>query len=333
MGKSLKAAILCLGLLFALPMYAQGILPGVLSPVSAKPQSGTPSFSPGTGTYTGTQSVTISATGGSVICYNTTGSPATNGSTGCTTGTLYTGAVSVSTSETLYAVSGGTGYTDSSVGSAVYTISAVPTFVQSCTGPGNGGYETSINTTCASPVGAGHLLFFAFANGTSASSITLTGDTGTLQADWSNYSVSGVYGSTLYVLSASGGGTTLTITAGSGYFNYAQTIVDEYACPVGKSWAFDKSDAGNSGTGTAWTSNSITPTNNGETIIGYTLDAPGSASGTLTANSPFSLSQTGYYEQSLEYFLQQPTAGSIAASFAFTSSTTWGAHVAAFYCH
>jgi len=66
--------------------------------------------------------VTISATGGSVICYNMTGSPATNGSTGCATGTLYTGAVSVSTSETLYAVSGGTGYTDSSVGSAAYTI-------------------------------------------------------------------------------------------------------------------------------------------------------------------------------------------------------------------
>jgi len=122
MGKSLKASVLCLGLLFALPVYAQGILPGVLSPVSAKPQSGTPSFSPGAGTYTGTQSVTISATGGSVICYNTTGSPATNGSTGCATGTLYTGAVSVSTSETLYAVSGGTGYTDSSVGSAAYTI-------------------------------------------------------------------------------------------------------------------------------------------------------------------------------------------------------------------
>jgi hypothetical protein len=59
-----------------------------------------------------------------VICYNTTGSPATNGTTGCTTGTLYSGAVSVSTSETLYAVSGGTGYTDSLVGSATYTISA-----------------------------------------------------------------------------------------------------------------------------------------------------------------------------------------------------------------
>lgn len=82
-----------------------------------------PTFSPGAGTYSATQTVTISTvTGGAIICYNTTGSPATNGSTGCTTGTLYTGPVTVSSSETLYAVAGGTGYTDSSVGSAAYTI-------------------------------------------------------------------------------------------------------------------------------------------------------------------------------------------------------------------
>ncbi len=87
------------------------------------PQASTPTFSPAAGTYTGTQSVTLSSTGG-VICYNTTGAPATNGTSGCTTGTLYTGAITVSSSETLYAVGGGTGYTDSAVGSAAYTINA-----------------------------------------------------------------------------------------------------------------------------------------------------------------------------------------------------------------
>jgi hypothetical protein len=88
------------------------------------PQASTPTFSPVAGSYSGTQTVTISASTGGVICYNTTGSPATNGTTGCTTGTLYTGTVSVASTETLYAVAGGTGYTDSSVGSAAYTISA-----------------------------------------------------------------------------------------------------------------------------------------------------------------------------------------------------------------
>jgi Chitobiase/beta-hexosaminidase C-terminal domain len=92
----------------------------------------TPIFSPVAGTYTGTQSVTLStSSSGAIMCYTTNGAtPATNGSTGCTTGTLYSSAITVSTSETLKAVAGGTGYTDSSVGSATYTIQAnTPTFL------------------------------------------------------------------------------------------------------------------------------------------------------------------------------------------------------------
>jgi hypothetical protein len=84
----------------------------------------TPTFSPVAGAYSGTKNVTISCSTGPTACYNTTGSPATNGSTGCTTGTLVSGTVAVTGSETLYAVCGGTAYSDSSVGSAAYTISA-----------------------------------------------------------------------------------------------------------------------------------------------------------------------------------------------------------------
>ena len=103
----------------------------------------TPTFSPVAGTYTGTQSVTLStSSSGTIICYSTTGSPATNGSTGCATGTLYTGPVTVSSSETLYAVAGGTGHADSSVGSASYVIQGVsvstPTF-----SPAGGAYSSA----------------------------------------------------------------------------------------------------------------------------------------------------------------------------------------------
>jgi hypothetical protein len=88
----------------------------------------TPTFLPGTGTYSSAQTVTISTDSiGAIICYNTVGSPATNGTTGCTTGTLYTGAVTVSSTETLYAVAGGTGFADSSEGSAAYTITGPAT--------------------------------------------------------------------------------------------------------------------------------------------------------------------------------------------------------------
>src|ERR1019366_4792769 len=90
-----------------------------------------PTFSPAGGTYSSTQTVAISTSLGSVICYSTTGSPATNG-TGCTSGTQYTSPVTVSSSETLYAVAGATGYTDSPVSSATYNITtpvaATPTF-------------------------------------------------------------------------------------------------------------------------------------------------------------------------------------------------------------
>ncbi|MGB8099093.1 MAG: hypothetical protein WCF17_18185, partial [Terracidiphilus sp.] len=64
----------------------------------------TPTFSPAAGTYGSTQTVTISdGSSNSIICYNTTGNPSTNGIGGCENGTLYSGAVSVSKGQTLYA--------------------------------------------------------------------------------------------------------------------------------------------------------------------------------------------------------------------------------------
>jgi hypothetical protein len=83
----------------------------------------TPVFNQPGGTWQGNQTVQLTAAQGGVICYNTTGSPATNGSTGCTTGTLYSTPIAVSANETLYAVAGGTGFTDSPIGSAAYVIS------------------------------------------------------------------------------------------------------------------------------------------------------------------------------------------------------------------
>lgn len=97
---------------------------GAFQPSGSSPSASTPTFSPVAGAYTGARSVTISTTSGTVICYNTTGSPTTNGTTGCTTGTLYIGAVTVSASQTLFAVAGGTGFTDSTVASAAYVINS-----------------------------------------------------------------------------------------------------------------------------------------------------------------------------------------------------------------
>jgi hypothetical protein len=93
-----------------------------------------PTFNQPGGTFQGNQTVQLTAARGGVICYNTTGSPATNGSTGCTTGTQYSTPIAVSSNETIYAVAGGTGLTDSSVGSAAYTINP---FASGGTAPAN----------------------------------------------------------------------------------------------------------------------------------------------------------------------------------------------------
>ncbi len=82
-----------------------------------------PTYSVAPGIYQGHQTLILTTTQGGVICYSTSGSPATDGSTGCTTGTKYASPITISSNETVYVVAGGTGYTDSGVGSATYVIS------------------------------------------------------------------------------------------------------------------------------------------------------------------------------------------------------------------
>lgn len=75
----------------------------------------TPTFSPGAGTYTGTQSVTISSTTPSSSITYCIGA-------GCTPTTSYTGPISVSSSETVGAFATASGYTQSATAYAAYTI-------------------------------------------------------------------------------------------------------------------------------------------------------------------------------------------------------------------
>jgi hypothetical protein len=83
------------------------------------PQAATPTFSPAAGSYSSAQSVTISSTTpGAVIHYTT------NGSTPTAASTTYAGAIAVSATTTLKAIATATGYTDSAVATAAYTISS-----------------------------------------------------------------------------------------------------------------------------------------------------------------------------------------------------------------
>jgi len=80
-------------------------------------QVATPTFSPGAGSYSSTQTVSISTTTSGATIYYTT-----NGSTPTNTSTLYSGPITVSATETLKAIATESGFFDSNVATAAYTI-------------------------------------------------------------------------------------------------------------------------------------------------------------------------------------------------------------------
>jgi hypothetical protein len=85
---------------------------------ATQPKAATPTFSPSGGTYTSVQSVTIGDSTPNAAIYYTT-----DGSTPTTNSNLYGGAIAVSSgSETINAIAAASGYSNSSVGSASYTI-------------------------------------------------------------------------------------------------------------------------------------------------------------------------------------------------------------------
>ena len=92
-----------------------------------------PAFSPVAGTYSSAQTVTISTTTPSATIYYTT-----NGTTPTTNATVYSGAITVSASETVGAIATANGLSNSAVSSAAYTIGTV--VAPSCSGMslGNG---------------------------------------------------------------------------------------------------------------------------------------------------------------------------------------------------
>ncbi len=100
----------------------------------------TPTFSPAAGAYGPAQSVTISdATSGATIYYTT------NGTTPTTASATYSSAITVSATETLEAIATHSGYSNSAVGSAAYTINgaaATPGF-----SPAAGTYSSSQTVT------------------------------------------------------------------------------------------------------------------------------------------------------------------------------------------
>ena len=139
MKKFILALLICAG-----AVHAQSLIVISGSKTVAAPGTvATPTFSPVAGTYSSTQTVTISTTTPlAVLCYTTDGSTPTEVSHLCSGGTTstYSTPLTVSTTQTVKAIGTLATYTDSTVASATYTISAAtPAYLQSITGSNCGG--------------------------------------------------------------------------------------------------------------------------------------------------------------------------------------------------
>jgi ribosome-binding factor A len=189
----------------------------------------TPTFNPAAGTYTSVQTVTISdGTSGATIYYTT------NGTTPTTNSTVYSSAITVSVSETLEAIATASGYTQSAVGSAAYTINltvATPTF-----NPGGGNYSSAQTVTIS--------------DSTSGSTIYYTTN-GTTPTTGSN-----VYSSPITVSA------TETLEAIATHSGYAQSAVGSAAYTIGASSGAIYTVQHNSGSNESATSLAVAFTNN-----------------------------------------------------------------------
>jgi hypothetical protein len=127
-------------------------------------QVATPTFSPGAGSYSSAQTVSISTTSSGATIYYTT-----NGSTPTSSSTVYSGPITVSATETLKAIAAESGFFDSKVATAAYTIGA----------GGGGGVGFGSGFTAGSMVLNGN----AAINGT-ALSLTTTSPTFQVASAW-----------------------------------------------------------------------------------------------------------------------------------------------------
>jgi hypothetical protein len=168
-------------------------------------QTAMPFFSPAAGTYSTAQTVVIASTTPSATIYYTT-----NGTTPTINSTVYSGPVTVSSTQTLTAIALASGYVQSPVASAAYTFVTLinaPIYVQQCS-------QTASATTLTCPltgVGAGHTLIIGVTSTNTLSSVTSSSGTPVV-VDAVNLAVPGPkYMNVYYLPNTTAGNITITV--------------------------------------------------------------------------------------------------------------------------
>jgi subtilase family serine protease len=184
-----------------------------------------PSFSPKPGTYSGSQSVSISDSSPGLTIYYTT-----NGSTPTTSSPVYTGLITISTNTTLEAIAAGNGYVASSVSSGVYQFAtaATPTFSPT---PGSYSGPQSVSISDSSP---GVTIYYTTDGSTPTTSSPVYAGPITIATTITLHAIASGNG---YPPSSVGGGVytittaTPTFSPGSGTYNTPQAVKISDATP------------------------------------------------------------------------------------------------------
>jgi RHS repeat-associated protein len=300
------------------------VLVTVSAPLMARATTtATPAFSLAAGSYTGTQSVTLSDTTSGATIYYTT-----NGTTPTSSSTKYTAAISVSTSETIKAIAELSGDTNSAVASAAYTITVpTPTF-----SPAAGTY-TSTQSVTISDATSGTTCYYTLTAGT-------TGTTPTTSSTKYTSAVSVTATSVLEALCTLSGDTNSAVA--SAKFTITPTVATPtFSLAAGNytgTQAVTLSDT-TSGATIYYTTNGTTPTSSStkyttaisvstsETIeaiaehSGDTNSAVASAAYTITVPTPTFSPVAGSYTSTQSVTISDATSGT-TCYYTLTAGTT-----------
>jgi len=134
------------------------------------PTAATPTFSPAGGTFSAAQTVTLSSsTAGAAIYYTT------NGTTPSTSSAKYAGPITVSATETLRAIAAVSGYSNSAVGTAAYTITTYPKTATPVLSLASGNYSSAQTLTMADATSGATIYYTTNGSAPTASSAKYAG--------------------------------------------------------------------------------------------------------------------------------------------------------------
>ncbi len=311
---------------FAMPTVVNGkVYVGTQSSIavygllSSLPQAAAPTFSPGSGTYSGPVSVTISgASSGTTIYYTT------DGTTPTTNSNVYSGPVQLSTAATLSAIAVGAGFRTSTVTVGTYVITSVgaPSFAQVASATPQSPTAT-VNATYPGTQTAGDLNVVAVGWNDTTSTVQSVKDSAGNSYSLAIGPTSGtaLRQSIYYAPNIVGGSNTVTVT-----FSQAAVYPDVRILEYRGVNAVDVT-AGASGSSTAANSGSATTTSANELIFGANMVETENAA----VGSGFTARIITSPDGDLAEDKVVTTTGSNSATATLTSSGPWVMQMVTFF--